>query len=326
MKVLVTGATSLIGRHVVGQLLQRGDSVTVVQRRQSGLEGVDELCCDLGVSEPLKPLCNAMKGCDAVVHLAAKVSVSGRWGLFEAVNIEGTRRMIQAAQSAEVPRFVHVSSPSVAHAGKSLVGVEAGAADPDNVRGHYARSKALGEIIALAANSDAMKVVSLRPHLVWGPGDTQLTQRIIDRARAGKLVLVGSGQAFIDTTYIDNAASAIVAGVDNTERAAGRALVVSNGQPRTVKEIIGRILQSAGLSTQLRHVPSAVAITAGGAIEMLWQALDKQGDPPMTRFLAEQLATAHWFDQRETQELLDWKPAIGLEQGFIKLAASMASS
>lgn len=325
MKILLSGATSLIGRHVVAQLLQRGDSVTVVQRSASGLQGVDELRCDLSSPDQASELATCMQGKDAVVHLAAKVSVSGRWELFEAVNIEGTRRMIEAAQSADVPRFVHVSSPSVAHAGKSLVGVAAGAADPDNVRGHYARSKAFGEQIVLAANGDAMKVVCLRPHLVWGPGDTQLTQRIIDRARAGRLVLVGSGLAFIDTTYIDNAASAIVAGIDNIDRAAGRALVISNGQPRAVSEILGRILSAAGMSSNLKSVPSAVAITAGRAIERVWQTLDRQDDPPMTRFLAEQLATAHWFDQRETQELLKWTPTIGLEEGFELLAAYLAS-
>lgn len=326
MKILLSGATSLIGRHVVAQLLQRGDSVTVVQRGASGLAGVEELRCDLSAPDEPAALTECMQGKDAVVHLAAKVSVSGRWEIFEATNVQGTRRMIQAAQRAGVPGFVHVSSPSVAHAGKSLVGVQAGKADPENVRGHYARSKALGEQIALAANSEAMRVVSLRPHLVWGPGDTQLTQRIIDRARAGRLVLVGSGLAFIDTTYIDNAASAIVAGIDNIERAAGRALVISNGQPRTVSEIIGRILQAAGLPSDLRRVPGSVATTAGSAIEYVWQKLDRQDDPPMTRFLAEQLATAHWFDQRETQQLLNWQPAIGLEEGFTSLATYLATA
>jgi len=181
----------------------------------------------------------------------------------------------------------------------------------------------MGEQIALAANGDRMQVVSLRPHLVWGPGDQQLVQRIIDRARAGRLQLVGSGQAFIDTTFIDNAASAIVAGIDNIERAAGQALVVSNGQPRTVSEIIHRILQSAGIEKRLRRVPAPVAISAGSVIEKIWQTLDRQDDPPMTRFLAEQLATAHWFDQRKTRELLNWQPEIGLDEGFVRLAESL---
>ncbi|ASJ74902.1 NAD-dependent epimerase/dehydratase family protein [Granulosicoccus antarcticus] len=341
MKVLVTGATSLIGRHVVSRLLERGDQVTVLQRRPSGITGVSEVCCDIASSHDTAThssgpgtesesangkttedlLANAMESRDAVIHLAAKVSISGRWDAFEAINIKGTERLINTAKRCGVARFVHVSTPSVAHAGRSLIGAPAGQANPEQVHGHYARSKAIGEKIALAANGQAMKVVALRPHIVWGPGDTQLIKRIVDRARAGRLLLVGSALALIDTTYIDNAADAIVAGLDNTDRAAGHALVISNGQPRTVSEIMQRILIASGIDIPLRHVPAGVAITAGTVIEHIWQALNRQDDPPMTRFLAEQLATAHWFDQRETHRLLNWQPSIGIEEGFERLAA-----
>ncbi len=340
MKVLVTGATSLIGRHIVSRLVERGDEVTVLQRHPSGIEGVSEVCCDIaravtpGSGPGSKPgadktsgdsLATAMEAKDAVIHLAAKVSIAGRWDAFEAINIRGTERLISMAKRCGVGRFVHVSTPSVAHSGRSLAGAPAGSADPDQARGHYARSKAIGEQIALAANGQQMKVVALRPHLVWGPGDTQLVKRIVDRARAGRLVLVGSALALIDTTYIDNAAEAIVAGVDNTDRAAGHALVISNGQPRSVSEIMQRILIASGINTRLRNIPAGIAITAGSVIEHIWEVLDKQDDPPMTRFLAEQLATAHWFDQRETRRLLNWQPTVSIEEGFERLAAFNSS-
>lgn len=327
VKILVTGASSLIGRHIVSRLVERGDQVTVLQRGPSGIAGVTEVCCDIASSGQDtdkvtdKLMANALEGRDAVIHLAAKVSIAGRWDAFEAINIRGVERLINLARHGGVGRFVHVSTPSVAHAGRSLTGAPAGPADPDHVRGHYARSKAIGERIALAANGKDMKVVALRPHLVWGPGDTQLVQRIVDRALAGRLVLVGSALALIDTTYIDNAAEAVIAGVDNAERAAGHALVISNGQPRTVNDIMQRILRAAGIDTRLRHVPAGIAITAGAAIERIWDMLDRQDDPPMTRFLAEQLATAHWFDQRETRRLLDWQPTVSIEEGFARLTA-----
>lgn len=326
MKVLVTGATSLIGRHVVQRLIKRGDSLTVIQRGECGISGVQELRCDLSGSADLTLLQQAMQSQEAVVHLAAKVSIAGRWDEFEALNVHGVKSMIETARASGVKRFVHVSSPSVAHAGRSLIGEAAGAAAPEHVRGHYARSKAMGELIALAANNEQMNVVSLRPHLVWGPGDQQLVQRIIDRANSGRLLLVGSGQALIDTTYVDNAADAIVAGIDNIGLAAGRALVVSNAQPRTVCEILQRIVACAGLSTNLKKVPAPVAIAAGTLIESIWQKLDRSDDPPMTRFLAEQLATAHWFDQRDTQRLLSWQPKVGIEEGFLRLAQFYAKA
>lgn len=324
MRILVTGSTSLIGRHVVSRLLTRGDQVTVMQRRPSGTIDVREICCDLSTPTTRSmedSLQEALDSCEAVIHLAAKVGIAGRWDSFEAININGTERLVDMAQRSGVARFVHISTPSVTHAGHSLVGAPAGAANPEQVRGHYARSKAIGEQIALDANSSQMNVLALRPHLVWGPGDTQLVKRIVDRARAGRLRLVGNAQALIDTTYIDNAADAIVAGVDHAERAAGHALVISNGQPRTVSEVMHRILSASGVDIQIRNVPAGIAISAGTVIESLWQLLDRQDDPPMTRFLAEQLATAHWFDQRETRRLLNWQPSVGIEEGFEKLAS-----
>ena len=140
---------------------------------------------------------------------------------------------------------MHVSSPAVAHAGSALVGAGAGRADPDAARGHYARSKAVAEQLALAADSPDLTVLAVRPHLVWGPGDTQLVSRLVDRARAGRLPVLGSGAALIDTTYVDNAAAALVAAVDSP--AHGEALVVSNGEPRPVEEILRRVCRAAGV-------------------------------------------------------------------------------
>lgn len=312
MKVLVTGATSLLGRATVGVLSGRGDQVTAFQRGRSGL-GVAEV---LGDVRSAGDVAGAMAGQDAVIHLAAKVAVTGAFTDYEQVNVEGTSTVIGAAIHAGVWRFVHVSSPSVAHGGSAILGARAEPADPTSTRGHYATTKATAEILALAASGDDMAVVAIRPHLVWGPGDTQLVGRIVDRARAGRLAIVGSGAAMIDSTYIDNAADALVAALDAAPRLGGRALVVSNGQPRTVTELLGRIVSAAGLEPPRRHVPARVAFGGGLLMEQVWERAGRDDDPPMTSFLAEQLSTAHWFDQRETRRLLAWTPAVGLDEGF----------
>ena len=148
----------------------------------------------------------------------------------------------------------------MAHAGHSLVGAPAGPADARKTRGHYATSKAMAEAAALGASSDAMPVVAIRPHLVWGPGDTQLVGRVVERARRGRLALVGSGTALVDTTYVENAACALVAAVDRASQLGGRALVVSNGEPRTVSELMARLLAAAGEAVAPRHVPRPVAL------------------------------------------------------------------
>ncbi|BBE23052.1 hypothetical protein MN0502_19350 [Arthrobacter sp. MN05-02] len=175
----------------------------------------------LGSIEDDAAVTDAVRGCDAVIHLAAKVSFTGRAADFDSINIDGTRRLLDAALRAGIPDVVHVSSPSVAHDGTSLVGASAGPADPDTARGDYARTKAAAEVLALGRSTASFRVAAVRPHIVWGPGDTQLVERVVDRARRGRLPLLDGGTALIDTTYVDNAASAIVACLDRIGEAQG---------------------------------------------------------------------------------------------------------
>ncbi|EAQ97161.2 NAD-dependent epimerase/dehydratase family protein [Congregibacter litoralis] len=310
MRVLITGATSLLGRAIAKTLLERGDSVAVLQRRPCGLQ-VDEYLGDITDGALVS---RAMAGADAVIHLAARVSVVGPWAEFQRTNVEGTRTVLEAAREAACSRFIQVSSPSVAHSGTSLVGAAAEPADPKGARGSYARSKALAEQMVLTAEN--MAVVAVRPHLVWGPGDTQLVARIVERARQGRLAVVGSGMALIDTTYTDNARDAIVAALDRAPDLSGRALVISNGEPRPVQELFDRMASAAKLSPARLKVPTVLARAGGRLVEGIWNLTGRQDDPPMTAFLAEQLSTAHWFDQRETRRLLDWTPAVSLDEGF----------
>jgi len=317
MRVLVTGSTSLVGRAVVARLKKRGDAVRVLQRQPSGLD-VTEYLGDVADRAAVEA---AADGVEGVVHVAGRAAATGEWALFDATNVQGTRNVVDAARAAGATRFVHVSSPSVAHGGQSLVGAPAGPADPDRTRGHYARSKAQAELIALGATSAAMPVVAIRPHLIWGPGDTQLVGRIVDRARSGRLAIVGSGAALIDTTYIDNAADALVAALDAAPQLGGRAFVVTNGQPRPVREILNRIVLAAGLEPPRVKVPYRVARTGGLAVEQIWDRRGVDDDPPITSFLAEQLGTAHWFDQRLTRRALQWKPKVSVDEGFGRLKA-----
>lgn len=323
MKVLVTGASGMLGAAVARALHERGDDVTVFQRRPSGLPCVERL----GDVTDATAVRAAAAGSDAVVHLAARVSVTGRWADFEATNVDGTANVLAAARAGGAGRLVHVSSPSVAHSGRSLVGASATPADPDRASGHYARSKAMAERLALAAPD--LAVVAVRPHLVWGPGDTQLVGRIAERARSGRLALVGSGAALVDTTYVDNAVEAIVAALDragDSPGPAGHAYVVSNGQPRPLAELVARICAAVGAPPPRRHVPYRVARAGGAVAELLWAGLQRTDDPPMTRFLAEQLSTAHWFDLRETRSALGWAPRVDLDEGFRRLAAASAGA
>jgi nucleoside-diphosphate-sugar epimerase len=316
--VLLTGASGALGTATARALLADGAELTVLQRRPSGLPCREILA---GVSD-VEAVDRATQGQDVVVHAAAKVDVVGRWAEYEQTNIVGTRVVVEACRANGVSSLVHVSTPAVAHAGHALVGAAAEPADATRARGHYARSKAAAETLALAAASPALAVVAIRPHLVWGPGDTQLVARIVERARAGRLPLIGSGAALIDTTYVDNAADALVAAVRECRSLSGGAFVVSTGEPRPVAEILARLCRAAGVPGPRGRVPFVLAAVVGTVIETGWALSRRRDTPPLTRFLAEQLATAHWFDQRPTRAALRWQPRISLDRGFELLAES----
>jgi nucleoside-diphosphate-sugar epimerase len=317
MRVLVTGASGFLGRAVAAQMVAAGHEVLCFQRRPSGVAGAADV---LGSVTDPAAVARAVAGVDAIVHLAAKVSLAGAPAEFEAVNVGGTRALIDAARAAGVSRLVFVSSPSVAHAGASITGSDALPADPAQARGDYARTKAAAELLALAADSPELRVVAVRPHLVWGPGDTQLVARIVERARAGRLPLLGHGAALIDSTYIDNAAGAIAAALERVDAVHGNAYVITNGEPRPVAELLGGICAAAGVPRPAWSVPAGVARAAGSVIEAAWRVFPGADEPPMTRFLAEQLSTAHWFDQRRTRTDLHWTPTVTLDEGLARLA------
>lgn len=323
-RVLVTGGTSLLARRTAEALLERGDDVTMLQR---GPSDVGTRLVRGDIRDPDVVL-DAMADCDAVIHAAAKVGVIGRWDDYRSINVDGTANVISAARQHTVGAVVYVSTPSVAHAGHSLVGALAeppvtGRAVTGSTGAFYAESKAMAERLALGAASDALPIVAIRPHLVWGPGDTQLVGRIVDRARSGRLALVGGGTALIDTTYIDNAASALVAALDAARPGAacvGRAYVIANGEPRPIRELIDGILSAAGIDVTPRVVPLRAATIAGSVVERLWPLRHPNTEPPLTRFLAEQLGTAHWFDPRPARTDLGWTPTVTIDQGLTALA------
>jgi 2-alkyl-3-oxoalkanoate reductase len=321
VRVLVTGATGMLGRGVAQALADRGDQVTVLQRHRAGL-GLPEVLTDISDADTVRA---AASNQDAVIHLAAKVNVIGPEAEYERVNVQGTRAVVNACLAAGVRRLVHVSSPSVAHFGTALIGSGADPANPVTALGPYARSKAAAELIALGADRGQLAVVAVRPHSVWGPGDTQLVARVVDRARRGRLPIIGSGAALIDSTYVVNAVEALLAALDRCVEARGQALVVTNGEPLPVAELLAAVCRAAGAPEPKRHVPVRLARVGGTLVESLWtltrglRSAHDGDDPPLTRFLVEQLSTAHWFDQRLARQVLQWQPRVTLEEGFAEL-------
>ena len=308
-RVLVTGASSLLGRAVVAGLVQRGDEVTCFQRRPSASLGVDVL----GDIRDADALHAAARGQAAIIHLAALVAPRPRWRDAYDINVGGTCNVLDTAR--DCGRLVYISTPSVAFHDLPSMGSAAEAACYGGLDA-YARSKAMAEVEVLSRRDLAS--VILRPHLVWGPGDTQLVGRIVSRARQGRLVLPDHGRALLDTTYIDDAAAAILAGLDRSGDAPavwGRPLVVTGNDPRPLAELVTGILRAAGISRSPRSLPAPLVDRIGRVVGRWWPT----DEPPLTQFAARQLSVAHWFDQRDTQAALRWTPVVSVDEGIGRL-------
>jgi nucleoside-diphosphate-sugar epimerase len=203
-------------------------------------------------------------------------------------------------------------------------GNEKSAPPADGFKAWYPATKRVAEEQVLAANGPELSTVALRPRLIWGPGDNQLLPRLVERARKGRLRFVGDGQNKIDTTFIDNAAQAHLDAFDALHgkpdaRCAGRAYFISNGEPKPVREIVNARLRAAGAPTAEKTIPFRAAYAIGAVLEVVYSLLRLKGEPVMTRFLAEQLSTTHFYDISAARRDFGYQPKVSMIEGMKQL-------
>ncbi|HEX3147863.1 MAG TPA: NAD-dependent epimerase/dehydratase family protein [Gemmataceae bacterium] len=328
MKALVTGGGGFLGGAIVRLLRERGDEVRSFSRgAYSALDalGVEQVRGDLGDANAVA---EAAAGCEIVFHVAAKAGVWGPWREYYEANVVGTENVLAACRANGIRRLVFTSSPSVTFAGVDQSGVNESEPNPARFLAHYPHTKALAEQAALKANGPELATIALRPHLIWGPGDPHLIPRLIERARAGRLKRIGKESKLVDTIYIDNAAVAHLQAADKLaprSAVAGKAYFLSQGEPMPLWDFVNRVLEVAKLPPVTKSVPAGVAYFAGGAMELLFRLLSLRGEPPMTRFVARQLSTAHWFDLSAARRDFGYAPAISTDEGLRRLRTAMAS-
>lgn len=330
MHVLVTGCGGFLGREIVTQLLARGDRVRGLARGDYPAlraAGVELLRGDISDRQQVLAAC---QGVDAVVHCAAVAGVWGKWSHYYRTNTLGTEHIIAGCQAAGVPILVHCSSPSVTFDGSDQSGIDETAPYPTRHLCHYSHTKALAEQAVLAAHRPGqLHTAALRPHLIWGADDPHLFPRLIDRARRGRLMIVGNGANLIDTVHVRNAAAAHLNALDHLATDApaggGRAFFITQDEPVRCWDWILRVLQIAGVQPPRRRARLATAWRVGAALETLYRLSGIQSEPPMTRFLAAQLAKDHYFDITAAKQLLGYRPAVNTEQGLEELRAAWAS-
>ncbi len=333
MHALVTGGGGFLGRYICEQLIARGDRVRSFGRgAYPELEaiGVEVIRGDVGARDAVVAAC---KGIDCVFHTAAVAGIgvdSAAYTEFVRTNAWGTRMVLLGCRVHRVPRLVHTSSPSVTFAGVDQCGTNEQEADGwkwlDENRAFYSLTKLVAEKVVLHANKRGpTRTSALRPHLIWGPRDAHLIPRLIDRARRGRLRRVGDGTNLVDVCYVENAAAAHLAAADALadpdSPVAGRAYYISQGEPVNCWQWIDEVLALAGLPPVKKSISFKNAWRLGAACERVYRLLRLRGEPPMTRFLAAQLARSHWYDISAARRDLNYNPAISTAEGMKRLAA-----
>lgn len=326
MKILVTGGSGFLGSAICTQLRSRGDEVIAYQRGGSDyLEqlGVSIICGNITDSGLLE---NALRGVDAVIHTAAKAGIWGPYDEYYQPNVVGTENVIAGCRNNGVNKLVFTSSPSVIHGGGDIEGGNESLPYPDHFNSPYPATKALAEQQVMAANGPDLHTVSLRPHLVWGPGDNHLLPGLVERAQSGKLRLPGPDK-LIDTVYIDNAAKAHLLALDklvtDPGTVGGKTYFISNDEPLPQRVIIGGLLKAAGLDVDIQAISPHIAIAAGTVLENVWKLFRLKSEPPVTRWSAEHLSTAHWYDISAAKRDLGYVAEISIIEGLELLAESL---
>jgi nucleoside-diphosphate-sugar epimerase len=329
MHALVTGAGGFLGRSIAARLAARGTRVRGFARGsypELAASGVEMVQGDVRDEAAVEAAC---RGVDTVFHVAAVAGIWGSWEHFHAINVLGTSNVLAGCRRQGVAKLVYTSSPSVTFEARDQEHVDESAPYARKWLCHYPHTKALAEREVLAADGRAgLLTCALRPHLIWGPGDSHLIPRLIDRARRGQLLRIGPGTNLMDAVYVDNAALAHVLAAERLQPGSpvcGRPYFITNGEPVNCWEWINQILDLAGLPPVRRSISFRVAWHLGHGLEILWRLAVRTREPRMTRFLAAQLATSHYFDITAARRDLGYEPAVLMADGMQRLAAWLRS-
>ncbi len=328
----MTGGTGFLGRRLVERLLAAGRAVTLLGRTPApDLEsrGVRFIRASLDQPDLVRAACAGM---ETVFHVAARVGVWGRYEEFFRTNVEGTRAVLDGCRAHGVRRLIYTSTPSVVYNGLDLAGADESLPRTSACPSPYPLTKAIAEREVLAAHSSALQTVALRPHLIWGVGDPHLVPRILARARAGRLRIVGAGKNRVDMVHVENAVDAHLLAERALEvchllddkptgprAAGGRAFFVTNGEPVVLWDWINALLTALGEPRVTKRISLRAASTLGAVCEGAWRLLPLRGEPPMTRFIAAELAKEHWFDLTAARRDLGYVPRVTMAAGTAEL-------
>lgn len=325
-RYVITGGGGFVGKALGKALCAKGHEVVAIARGEyPELQDFGISSAVVDITSPVERWRDIFKGFDGVFHTAAKVDMWGRREDFFKTNVVGTQNVIAACRYAGVKNMVFTSSPSVIHDGNDLVGVDETYPYPRHFDAYYPETKALAENEVLAVNGTGIKTVALRPHLIWGPGDTNLIPTIVERAKAGTLKRIGDGSNKVDLTFIDDCVEAHVLAMSALERGDqavyGKVYFISQGDPVNMWDWINDVLVMSGLPQVRRSVPKGIAMAAARVCERVARVLNAIGyqyTPLLTRFLVSEMSTHHFFSIEAAKRDLAYIPSYTIKEAMKK--------
>jgi len=325
-KVLITGGGGFVGKAIVRLLRARDIQCLVVGRHPYPAVRALGAMCRQGDIRDRAFIAECCRGVDTVFHVAALAGIWGRWRDYHDINVLGTENVLAGCRAAGVSHLIYTSTPSVVFNQHSIRNGNETLPYAGHFLCHYARSKVMAERLILAASNDDLRTCAIRPHLIWGPGDPHLVPRLIARGRAGRLRQVGAGENLVDISYIDNVAHVHLLAADNlagVATAAGRAYFISQGEPVNLWQWIGELFSRLDITPVRIKISYPMAYGIGALLEGAYSLARCRREPPMTRFLAQQLAKSHYFSIARARDELGYHPLVSTAAGMERLLASL---
>lgn len=323
---LVTGATGLLGSHIVEQLRLRDRPVRVIVRRSSDLawlrsQGVECVEADLGDRASLERAC---RGVQTIYHAAARVGDWGPWNEFVEITVNGTRNLAETAAAAEVERFIHISSISAyGHPdGEGLTLDESAPLGTDLHKwSYYSRAKVDAERMLWDMHQyGRIKLTVIRPSWLYGPRDRATIHRLARLLREGKVKILGDGENRLNVVYAGNVAEGAILAADSPT-AAGQAYNCSNDGVMKQKQWLNLLASELGAPAVTKHVPYRIAYGAAFLLECLGHLFRTKNPPMVTRYAVWLMGRRCFFSAEKARRELGWTSTMSYEEGVKKTIA-----
>lgn len=319
MKILVTGGSGFLGKHVLRRLIAEGHRATGLARSKESSLIIKELGADVlnGDIEYVARFKDLLGQFDVVVHCAAPVEFWGPWDKYEKGIINASVALANACTEQDVKRFIYISSESVLQGTESLLDIDENHPYPKEPNSYYGKSKMLTEKQLLEMNT-SMEIIVLRPTFIWGPACPALST-IANKVNSGEFAWIDHGKTSFEAVHVENVSEAVALSI--TKGRDRQIYFVTDGEPSTVKDFFEDFFRATEIQIPSKSIPGFIAKPLAGAIEFLWLTLRLETSPPLTQFDLAFVSMPRRYKIERIKNDLGYRPVVSRNMGFQKLSS-----